>query len=316
MATEQRIDAQKIQRILIQKLQSHMGDSGDYPTEIPGLNLFRRETPYIAEKCFYKPLIVMIAQGKKQTILGTDKYQYGADSIMFTGVDLPGTSAITEASPEHPYLSMTLDIRSEILDELSLSLPQRHTAKELAPQSLLLQQAEPEMHDAFLRLLELLDCPQRIPVLAPMIIKEIHYLLLTGPNGEQLWSFHSRGSRNNQISQAVSWLKNNIAQPILIEELARKVNMAPSTFHRYFKKITQLSPLQYQKRLRLHEAQRLMLVDNLDTGSACITVGYESQSQFNREYKRLFGDPPRKNVTRLRQNPDSSHSQTTRVSPT
>jgi transcriptional regulator GlxA family with amidase domain len=151
-------------------------------------------------------------------------------------------------------------------------------------------------------MVELLDTPERIPVLAPMIVKEIHYLLLTGPNGSHLRSFYALGSQNNQITCAIAWLKQNLTASILVEELAEQVGMAPSTFHRRFKEITGMSPVQFQKRMRLHEAQRLMLTDNLDALSASISVGYENISHFTREYKRLFGDPPRKNIMLLRNN--------------
>ena len=138
--------------------------------------------------------------------------------------------------------------------------------------------------DAFLRLTELLDTPDQIPVLAPMIVREIHYRLLVGPRGRFLRAVNTAGSRGNRIAKAIAWLRNNYKEPLQVDELARKVNMAPSTFHRHFKQITTLSPLQYQKRLRLYEAQRLMLVENEYDSSACLAVGYESPTQFNREY--------------------------------
>ncbi|MDL2270169.1 AraC family transcriptional regulator [Desulfosarcina sp. OttesenSCG-928-G17] len=146
---------------------------------------------------------------------------------------------------------------------------------------------------------ELFDQPEKLAVIGPMIVREIHYLLLAGPNGHRLRLFHTLGSQSHQIARAISWLKENLATAVPIESLAEKVNMAPSTFHRYFKEITSLSPLQYQKRIRLHEAQRLMLAKDMNAGSASAAVGYESLSQFNREYKRLFGEPPRRDIKRL-----------------
>lgn len=154
--------------------------------------------------------------------------------------------------------------------------------------------------DAFYRLISLLDRPERQKIMAPMIIKEIHYLLLTSPLGDILRSVNTKGSRNNQIADAIAWLKENYRQPLKIEELAHKFNMAESSFYRHFSKVTSLSPLQYQKRLRLYEAQRLMLSENLDAANAAYEVGYESASQFNREYKRMFGMPPKTNVNRMK----------------
>ena len=154
--------------------------------------------------------------------------------------------------------------------------------------------------DAFYRLISLLDRPERQKIMAPMIINDIHYLLLTSPLGDILRSVNTKGSRNNQIADAIAWLKENYRQPLKIEELAHKFNMAESSFYRHFSKVTSLSPLQYQKRLRLYEAQRLMLSENLDAANAAYEVGYESASQFNREYKRMFGMPPKTNVNRMK----------------
>lgn len=153
-----------------------------------------------------------------------------------------------------------------------------------------------ELLEAFVRLVDLLDAPGRISVFAPMILREIHYHLLSGSQGGCLRFFSSTGTQAGQVARAVSWLRENFARPFHIEELARQTNMAPSTFHRHFRQVTGMSPLQFQKRLRLYEAERLMLVEGKDASSAAIEVGYESVSQFNREYKRQFGAPPRRDV--------------------
>lgn len=301
MQDANRIDSNKARKLLKQKLHNRMDASGDYATSIEGVTLYRRDVPNNIETCFYRPLIVLVAQGSKQTQVGTEIYAYKEGDVMVTGVDLPVASTITQASSEKPYLSVTLDVDKELLAQLTVELARNTVPANSTISGLFIQKAGADILDAFLRLVELLDRPERISILGPMIKKEIHYLLLIGACGHNLRSFHSLGSKSNQIVQAAAWLKENLAQPVLVEELAEQANMAPSTFHRYFREITSLSPLQYQKRLRLHEAQRLMLVENLDAGSASVSVGYESLSQFSREYKRLFGDPPHRNVTNLRQ---------------
>ena len=161
-------------------------------------------------------------------------------------------------------------------------------------------EASKELLQAFVRLVELLDTPSRIPVLAPMILREIHYYLLCGSQGRCLRLFSTTGTQANQIAEAISWLREHYADSLNMEDLARRVNMAPSTFNRHFKQVTSLSPLQFQKRLRLYEAERLMLLEGRDAGTAALMVGYESGSQFNREYKRQFGAPPRRDVTQKR----------------
>jgi AraC-like DNA-binding protein len=196
-----------------------------------------------------------------------------------------------------------------MLAQLSLEISQQTNDNTAINGGVLTQPVESGILDAFFRMEELLDTPERIPVLAPMIAREIHYHLLIGQNGRQLRSFYSLGSQNNQITRAISLLKQNLAAFVPVENLAGLVNMAPSTFHRRFKEITGMSPLQFQKRMRLHEAQRLMLADNIDASRASSAVGYDNFSQFSREYKRIFGDPPRKNIMMIRNNLSIFHPQ-------
>ena len=165
---------------------------------------------------------------------------------------------------------------------------------------IVVSEASEELLETFRRLVNLLDTPSRIAVLAPLILREIHFYLLSGSQGGCLRLFNTQGTQANTIARAVSWLRENYALPFRMEELARRVNMAPSTFNRHFRQVTSLSPLQFQKRLRLYEAERLMLQEGKDAGTAALMVGYESASQFNREYKRQFGDPPRRDVIQKR----------------
>lgn len=242
----------------------------------------------------------MIVQGEKRIVVGNREYQCAEDEIMIFGVDLPASVRITRASPAEPCISLVLDLDKDLLAALALQTPHKPLDDGYAACGALRQPPDPEIFDAFFRLLGLLDTPERVPVLAPMLLKEIHYLLLMGPNGSRLRSFYALGSQNSQITYAISWLKQNLAISIQIEELAALANMSLTAFHRKFKAVTGLSPIQYQKRMRLHEAQRLMLTSNMNVANASVTVGYANLSQFSREYKRLFGNPPRKDIMLLR----------------
>jgi AraC-like DNA-binding protein len=275
---------------------------GENPTAISGLTLYRGDAIHAVGNCLYRPLISMISQGAKRIVAGSEEYHCTDDDIMIFGVDLPASVMITQASQEMPCISIVLDLDKAMLEQLALQTPHKVLDDNYVAKGALKQPVESEILDAFFRMVELLDAPERIPVLAPMIVREIHYHLLTGPNGRHLRSLYALGSQNNQITRAIAWLKQNLTAAILVEELAERVGMAPSTFHRRFKEITGISPVQFQKRMRLHEAQRLMLTDNLDVSSASIAVGYENISHFTREYKRLFGDPPRKNIMEIRNN--------------
>lgn len=298
---EQRVDMDKAKSLLKKQVHNQAPAPGDYETGLDGLRLYRRDQANQTCVCnMYRPMIVKMVQGAKRAAIGDEEVRYGEDEVMVIGVDMPSTTLIVEATPEAPCLSMAIDLDKNLIAQLALEIPQQRQAMGSAVKGLLLQRLSADLLDAFLRLAELLDQPEKLRVLGPMIVREIHYLLLTGPNGQLLRSFHTMGSQSNQVVRAISWLKQNMATTIQVEELAGMANMAPSTFHRYFKEITTLSPLQFQKRLRLHEAQRLMLLNDLDASSAGAAVGYESLSQFNREYKRLFGDPPRKNIQHMR----------------
>lgn len=287
-------------RRIIKKLTERMALPGDYPTKIEGLSLHRRDEINTLENCFFNPAVSILLQGRKRTIVGNEEYDYGEGQCLVNSLDLPSTNYIYEASPEKPFLVMALNIDRTLAMQLAAEIPPRMKAEYCHEKNICIAEADTDVLDAFFRLLELLDKPEQIPVLAPMIVREIHYRMLIGPQGGFMRMVNTLGSQSNQIARAINWLKNNYREPLQIDELARRVNMATSTFHRHFKQVTTLSPLQYQKRLRLYEAQRLMLVENEYAASACAAVGYESPAQFNREYKRLFGKPPARDVSGMR----------------
>lgn len=287
-------------QLLKEKLLRWMPDPGQYPTRIGGLQMIRREQANQSGTCFGTPTVGLIVQGSKRTRLGSETYVYGENQCCVSGVDMPSSFCAIDATAEHPFLSLALELDKYLIIRLAAGMPPCTQPDSAASKGVSIVNADPEALNAFLRLVELLDAPDRIPVLAPLIIHEIHYRLLLGPYGESLRKLNTLGTQSNQIAKAISWLRSNYKDPLRVDELAQRVNMATSTFHRHFKEMTSLSPLQYHKQLRLHEAQRLMLTENQDAASACLAVGYESPTQFNREYKRLFGEPPHRDIMRLR----------------
>ena len=281
-------------------------DKGDQlETAIPALALWRRIAPTGPTSGMYELSICLIAQGAKRVLLGDDTYVYDAHHFLITSVDLPTVWQIIEASREKPCLGLRLKLDqreiSQLMVDSNLPLPRaQQSSRGMATGEVTLP-----LLTAFQRLLDLLAEPKDIPILAPIIQREISYRLLVSDQGVRLRQMASAGSQSHQIARAIDWLKGNFTQPLRIDDLATQVNMSTSTFHHHFRALTAMSPLQYQKRLRLDEARRLMLTERLDAASAAFQVGYESSSQFSREYNRLFGAPPLRDITSLRQPPPS-----------
>lgn len=284
--------------LLKNRVQELFPAPGILQTGIKGFSAALRTAPTSNQHCFYKPMAILILQGKKQTILGSEKFTYNENQLVVTSIDIPTIGSIVEASPEKPFMTLIFDLDNYVISQLLSegNYPQHETAR----RGMGIADADENLLDAFSRLAALVGQPERQKIMAPMIIKEIHYLLLTSPLGDILRTINTKGSQNNQIANAIAWMKENYRHPLKIDELAQKFNMAESSFYRHFSKVTTLSPLQYQKKLRLHEAQRLMLSENYDAANAAYEVGYESTSQFNREYKRMFGTPPKTNVNRIK----------------
>ena len=277
-------------------------EKGDHiETAIPGLALYRREEPTPPTSGLYEPSICWAVQGAKRVVLGDDTYVYDAHHFLITSVDLPTVWQIIDASREKPCLGLMLKLN---LREISQLMVDSHLPPPRAQQSsrgMATGEVTLPLLTAFQRLLDLLDEPKDIPILAPLIQREISYRLLMGDQGARLRQMASAGSQSHQIARAIDWLKGNFSQQLRIDDLATQVNMSASTFHHHFRALTAMSPLQYQKWLRLNEARRLMLTERLDATTAAFQVGYESPSQFSREYSRLFGAPPLRDITSLRQ---------------
>ena len=286
----------------LRKSIARLTEPGDqHITEIPGLSLFRRNEPTEPISGMYEPSICMAIQGAKRVLLGEDTFVYDAQHYLITSVHLPTIVQIIEASPEKPYLGLRLKLDLREISQLMVgnNLPQpriQQSNRGMATGKITLP-----LINAVQRLIDLLGEQQDIPILAPIIQREIIYRLLVGDQGERLRQIASAGSQSHQIARAIDWLKVNYTQPLRIEDLAAEVRMSSSTFHHHFRSMTTLSPLQFQKNLRLQEARRLMLAERMDAATAAFQVGYESPSQFSREYNRLFGAPPLRDITNLRQ---------------
>ncbi|SDG18756.1 MULTISPECIES: AraC family transcriptional regulator [unclassified Duganella] len=270
------------------------------PTAIPNLSLYRRNLPTPPVACLVEPSIVLVAQGAKQLVIGEQAYRYDAERFMVTSLNLPGISQVLEAAPERPCLGLVykLDLRTitELATHSGLPPPVDSTNQGAAA----IGRLTPALAEPFRRLIALLDEPESCTVLAPLIEREIHYRLLLSDQSARLRQIAATGSQSFRIARVLDWLRNNYTQPLRIDELAAHVRMSASNLHLHFRQLTAMSPLQYQKWLRLNEARRLMLNEHLDAASAAFRVGYESPSQFSREYSRQFGAPPRRDIDTMR----------------
>jgi AraC-like DNA-binding protein len=273
---------------------------GDHNTAIPALTLHRRRAPTEPLHCIYNLGLGVVAQGAKQVMVRDASVDYGPGQTMLTTIDLPVVSHVTRASAAEPFLGMmlTLDVRTIVQMASEIDLPRLR--RDDGYRSISFEALDAPLLDALVRLVNILDEPALVPRLAPLIQQEVVIRLLAGPHGSRLRHLVTAGSPGQQIAKAVAWLKQNFATALHVDDVADRAHMSASTFRQHFRALTGVSPLQYQKQLRLQEARQLMLNENLDAGSAGGRVGYESASQFSREYSRLFGAPPQRDVTRMR----------------
>lgn len=277
------------------------------PAALPGLALFRSDNLNGTVCGVYEPCVALILQGSKRVVLGDDTFVYDTRRYLVASLDLPTLATILEASPQRPYLALVLRLDPREIAELLLGGPLRQMPLPARDgRAMATGEVTLPLLDAFRRLLDLAGRPDDVPVLAPLVQREILYHLLIGEAGARLRQIASAESQGYQIARAIDRLKTRYAEPLRVEELAREVRMSVSTFHHHFKALTAMSPLQYQKRLRLAEARRLMLAENLDASTAAYRVGYESASQFSREYGRQFGAPPTRDIAGLRARPQEA----------
>ncbi|OYE06216.1 AraC family transcriptional regulator [Nostoc sp. 'Peltigera membranacea cyanobiont' 232] len=273
--------------------------NGFHKTAIEQLEFQRESSVYTALKGVCEPILAILVQGKKEALLGEETYCYGAAQYLVVSVDLPLSAFIVEATPEQPYLGFKLNLDPRQLCDL-IAQTSVIEGKKNSVRGLFVSTVDIPLLDCALRLTRLLDIPQHIPILAPLIIREIYYRLLMGEQGEAVRQIATSGSNMQRIAEVIKLIKADLTKPMRVEELAGQASMSLSSFHHHFKSVTSMSPLQYQKQLRLLEARRLMLAENSDAANAAYQVGYESQSQFSREYSRMFGAPPMRDIERLR----------------
>lgn len=290
-------------RELASLIARHTPQDGLHQTDIPGMWLIRSAQPTEPLQVVHVPALCIMAQGSKLVSLAGNDYVYDPSTYLVVSVDLPLTGCVTVASPEEPYLCLRVDLDPQLLAALALELPAATPSRQAGADNrgLYLSTVTPALADVALRLVRLLETPQDIPVLASLLLKELHYRLLTGENAGIVRHIARGEGRMAQVARAIGWIKANFDQPLSIDRLAGEVGMSSSTLHEHFKTVTAMSPLQYQKQLRLQEARRLMLTGLKDAARAGHAVGYESSSQFSREYARFFGMSPGRDAMRLRE---------------
>ncbi|EJG0987763.1 AraC family transcriptional regulator [Vibrio parahaemolyticus] len=277
-------------------------NANQYDTPISGLRFSRWTTPTPPTSYTHNPSICLIAQGRKRVLLGEESFIYDANHFLISSVDLPIIANIIEASEEQPYLGLIMELDLTEISQLIVDSELAFTQSKEAQKGIAVGELSESLLDAFVRLAELLDEGQNIKILAPIIKREIFYRLLMSEQGTRLHQIVTAGSHSHQIAKAIDWLKNNFVKPLSVGDLASYTGMSKSSFYTHFRSMTSMTPLQFQKKLRLSEARRLMLTENLDAMAATFKVGYESPSQFSREYSRLFGAPPSKDIKSLREN--------------
>lgn len=271
------------------------------PTPVPGLTLFRSESRSVPLHSLYRSRLYLIVQGRKRIGLGTRLFTYDDGHYLIATVDLPVSSAVIEASPDRPYLALGLDLDTAEIATLLLSLP-RDEARQTRPRpGLAVAALDEPLLDSVLRLAALLDRPEDIAALATPRRQEVYYRLLKGPLGTQMRQVAIADSHAAQIAQVMAWIREHHAEPFDIDTLAGLARMSAPSFFRHFKAVAMMSPIQYRTRIRLHEARRRLMTDGEDAAEAGFAVGYDSPSQFSREYRRLFGLPPARDAARLRE---------------
>jgi AraC-like DNA-binding protein len=289
-----------MQRELARGIAAHAPAPGEHRTAIPGLSLYRRTEPTACYRAAYEPSVSVFAQGRKRINLGEAAYLCDASSFVLSSIDVPVESQIVEASEKVPMLSMLLRLDMPTVREVLSREDLPEPAGRPQRRGLAVGKTTVGMLSACLRLIELLDTPEDIPFLSHLIQREMVYRILRTPQAERLRAIATSGDVSHRTARAIAWLRANYSRPLHMEQLADVARMGVSTLHHQFRALTAMSPLQYQKQLRLQTARQRMLMDGMDATSAAYEVGYESVSQFNREYSRFFGQPPMRDVRALR----------------
>jgi len=285
-----------LKRRILERVQ---GD-GLLETPVPGFEIYTTAKPNIEVPTVYNPSICLVLQGRKQALLEGETYVYAVSDFLAISVDLPLIGKVLEASPAKRFLSLKINIDPALMSELVAQIGPRNFSNAATQRGLFIGKLDDALADCVARLTNLMDQPRDIPFLGPIIKREIHYRLLMGEHGPMIAQMTGQGTRQERIAQVIRKMKADISKPIRIETLAEMANMSPSSFHTHFKKMTLMSPLQYYKRLRLTTARHIMLAEGADATSTAYRVGYESPSQFSREYARMFGAPPIRDIEGMR----------------
>ena len=272
-----------------------------FATAIEGLTILRSFHEKLPNHLLFKPALCITVQGAKRATFGDKLFEYRAGQALVVSVEIPGFGTVAEASPSEPFLGIILELDLAILREVMSELDTPPKASDHVGPGVFVTDFDGPLTDCTLRMMRLLDTPKAVSVLYPAIMREICYWLLTGPHGGEVVKMVLANSYEQRVIKAIHALRDRFAEPIRIDELASIAQLSASAFHRQFKTITSMTPLQYQKQLRLLEARRLMVSDAVNVESASFQVGYESPSQFSREYSRMFGKSPRRDITTLRE---------------
>lgn len=294
-----------LQSELIRLLDRFTGTDGAHTPYDPSIILYRNSAASGSVPTVYEPSLCIIAQGSKRVFLGSSSYLYKPSDYLLISLDLPMSGQVLEASAEKPYLALQIKLDMTLINDLIMAEDVAGVANTEESSESLALSVEPlptELLDAVVRLMSLIEHPRDAAMLMPLVQREIGYRLLSSNHGARLRRIAYSESHTHRIARSIDWIKHNYCSRMAVNELARIAHMSPSGFHAHFKAVTAMTPLQYQKQLRLHEARRLLLSQDLDATTVSHKVGYESPSQFNREYSRMFGAPPVRDLQRLRVN--------------
>ena len=282
-------------------LEQRTGVDGGHETPIPQLTVWRFSNPTEPAHVLQQPAVYVVVQGRKQVTVGDETYIYDPSQYLAVSLELPTVTHVVEASPDAPYLCMTLRVDARELAALIVETERPAPRDDHDGRALFVSSLQAPLLDGFLRLVRLLDAPHDIPVLAPLVLRELHFRLLQGEQHGRLAEMAIGDGRVRRVAGAISWIKEHYTEPLQIDALAKRVNMSASALHGHFKAVAGVSPIQYQKHLRLQEARHLLMSEGTSAEAVAYEVGYASPSQFSREYARLFGEPPRRDADRMRE---------------
>lgn len=277
-------------------VESQGGGQGLFTTPMAGVNIIRSFQEVMPHRRIYQPSLCIVLQGAKQILFGSDTLDYGAMECLVVSIELPGSGRIIQASADEPFVGLTIDLDVAVIRDMVEQLDELPSAPASGGPCAFVAQVDAPLAECIHRLLRLSDNPKAVPILYPSVMRDICYWLLSGPHGAEIRKLSLPASATERVARAIHLLRDNIAQPMRVEQLADAARMSPSSFHQHFKALTSMTPLQYQKQLRLLEARRLMVANAASVADASYKVGYESASQFSREYSRMFGVAPKRDV--------------------